>query len=173
MAEDRHDSAPTNDQSPTPVRYAVYIRVNVGAARDPQRVREQREAVTAFLDSRVGDHWTCVGSYEDIGYSAGKIDRPGFQRLLKDVDAGKLDCVIVRTVDRLVRREEDFAMLAGLLRQRKVSVIAVCGEPYVVEFDLWDVESTGRAVTHEPYDRQCSQGRLAGSTTEQHDRIRQ
>ena len=33
--------------------------------------------------------------------------------MLKDVDAGKLDCVVVHTLDRLVRREEHFAMLAN------------------------------------------------------------
>jgi site-specific DNA recombinase len=34
-------------------------------------------------------------NYDDGGYSGGKIERPALQRLLDDIEAGKIDCVVV------------------------------------------------------------------------------
>ena len=137
MPEHRTHAATPAAQSPPPVRCAVYIRVNVGAAQDTESIRLQRETAEAFLKSREADGWICVGTYEDIGHSAGKPERPGFQRLLADINDGKVDCIIVHSLDRLVRMHEHGLMLMALLRRCNAKVIAVCGEPHVVDCDVW------------------------------------
>ncbi|MCB0056123.1 MAG: recombinase family protein, partial [Caldilineaceae bacterium] len=43
------------------------------------------------------------------GFSGGTVDRPAFQRLLADVDAGKLDAIVVHRLDRFSRSVADFA----------------------------------------------------------------
>jgi DNA invertase Pin-like site-specific DNA recombinase len=111
-----------------------------------------------------------VATYEDIGYSAATAERPGFQRLLADINAGKLDCVVVHTLDRLVRLHEGYEMLAGVLRRSNVKVIAVLGEPYVVDFNLSHVGSKYSAVGCR---RQSSQDRQNSSIPMQLDRIRE
>ena len=168
MAKIQHDPASPVAQNRTPVRCAVYIRVNVGAVQDTESIRLQRETAEAFIESRESDGWTCVGRYEDIGYSAGKLERPGFQRLLQDINDGKVDYIIVYTLDRLVRLHEDYLMLAGVLRRSGVKVISVFGEPYVVDFNLSHVGSNGRAVDHR---RQTSHDGQSSSIPMQLDRI--
>jgi DNA invertase Pin-like site-specific DNA recombinase len=137
MTEERTHTATSAAQAPPPVRCAVYIRVNVGAVQNTESIRLQRKTAEAFLDSHDADSWTCVGTYEDIGHSAGKLERPGFQRLLADINDGKVDCIIVHSLDRLVRMHEHGLMLMALLRRCNAKVIAVCGEPYVVDGDVW------------------------------------
>jgi len=115
MTENRHAPVPSDPQEGTTVRCAVYIRVNVGAVQNAEAIRLQRETAEAFVKSREADGWICVGRYEDIGYSAGKLERPGFQRLLQDINAGKPDCIIVHSLDRLFRMHEHSLMLMALL----------------------------------------------------------
>lgn len=49
--------------------------------------------------------------YDDGGISGGTLDRPAVQRLLADIDAGKIDRVVVYKVDRLSRSLTDFSKL--------------------------------------------------------------
>jgi site-specific DNA recombinase len=49
--------------------------------------------------------------YDDGGFTGGNMERPALQRLLADIDAGKIDCVVVYKVDRLSRSLMDFAKI--------------------------------------------------------------
>ena len=109
------------------VRCAVYIRTGV-ARRGPAEsssLDEQREAIRAFVATQKG--WICLPEpYEDVGYSAGNLNRPALQRLLADVKAGKVDCVLVHTLDRLTRSESDEAALMAVFDRFDVTVMTVC-----------------------------------------------
>ena len=60
-------------------------------------------------------------TYDDGGFTGANIERPAFQRLLADIDAGKIDVVVVYKVDRLSRSLLDFAKRDGALRRRAAS----------------------------------------------------
>ena len=47
--------------------------------------------------------------YDGGGISGGSLDRPALMRLLADIEAGKIDTVVVYKVDRLTRSLGDFA----------------------------------------------------------------
>jgi len=49
--------------------------------------------------------------YDDCGFSGGTMDRPALKRLLADIDAGKIDVVVVYKVGRLTRSLADFAKI--------------------------------------------------------------
>jgi len=97
-----------------------------------------------------------VATYEDIGYSAGTLVRPGFQSLLADINAGRLDCILVHTLDRLARMQQDYEMLMALLRRCDVNVVTLHPEPLVVA-----------------YYRQSTQARQEISIPVQQDKVRQ
>jgi site-specific DNA recombinase len=63
--------------------------------------------------------------YDDGGYTGGNTERPGLQRLLADIEAGRIDCVVVYKVDRLSRSLLDFARLVQTFETRKVSFVSV------------------------------------------------
>ena len=53
------------------------------------------------------------------------MDRPAAQRLMKDVEAGKIDCIVVYKVDRLSRSLMDFARIMEVLEKHNVSFVSV------------------------------------------------
>lgn len=67
--------------------------------------------------------------YKDKGYSGKNIERPDFQRLLKDVRAGLIRRVIVYRLDRISRSIVDFAKLMELFKQYNVEFVS-CTEKF-------------------------------------------
>ncbi|MCM1176087.1 MAG: recombinase family protein [Blautia sp.] len=57
----------------------------------------------------------------DDGYSGTNFDRPGFRRMMKDIEAGNVDCVIVKDLSRLGR---DY-IGAGRLIQKTFPALSV------------------------------------------------
>ena len=60
--------------------------------------------------------------YKDKGYSGKNIERPDFQRLLRDIRAGLIRRVIVYKLDRISRSIVDFAKLMELFKQYNVEL---------------------------------------------------
>lgn len=61
----------------------------------------------------------------DGGESAKSLNRPGLQRLLELINAGKVEAVIVAKLDRLTRSVKDLCGLLELFEKRKVALISV------------------------------------------------
>ena len=53
------------------------------------------------------------------------MDRPALQRLMADVEAHQIDCLIVYKVDRLSRSLLDFARIMETFERRHVSFVSV------------------------------------------------
>jgi DNA invertase Pin-like site-specific DNA recombinase len=79
-------------------RVGIYLRVST-SGQTTENQRRELEAVAA----RSG--WQVIGFYEDAGISGakGRDKRPGFDRLLKDATARKVDMIAAWSVDRLGR----------------------------------------------------------------------
>ena len=76
-------------------RVGIYLRVST----DGQTTQNQRRELEAAAD-RSG--WEVVAVYEDAGISGsnGRDKRPGFDRLLNDATARKINMVAAWSVDR-------------------------------------------------------------------------
>src|SRR5215475_9049479 len=79
-------------------RVGIYLRVST----DGQTTENQRRELEAVA-ARSG--WEIAGLYEDAGISGsnGREKRPGFDRLLKDATARKINMIAAWSVDRLGR----------------------------------------------------------------------
>ena len=70
--------------------------------------------------------WSVLGTtYDDGGYSGGTIERPALQHLIADIEAGKVDVVVVYKVDRLTRALSDFAKLVEIFDRHGVSFVSI------------------------------------------------
>jgi site-specific DNA recombinase len=110
------------------VRCAIYTRKSTEEGLDQEfnSLDAQREAAEAFVRSQRHQGWMLLPErYDDGGFSGGNLDRPALQRLLDDIEAGCINCVVVYKVDRLSRSLLDFARLMDRFDQRSVSFVAV------------------------------------------------
>lgn len=63
--------------------------------------------------------------YEDRGFSGKNTKRPGFQRLMGDVEKGLIDKVIVYKLDRFTRSVLDFANAWAVLEKYNVQFVSI------------------------------------------------
>ena len=109
-------------------RCAVYTRKSTDEGLDQayNSLEAQRDAGLSFVASQRHEGWTAVDdSYDDGGYSGGTLDRPALRRLLADIEAGRIDTVVVYKIDRLTRSLTDFALLVDVFDRHGVSFVAV------------------------------------------------
>ena len=81
-----------------PVRCAIYTRVSTdqGLDQDFNSLDAQHEASQACIRSQAHAGWTLLrAKYDDGGFSGGNTDRPALQRLLQDVQGGKVEVIVV------------------------------------------------------------------------------
>ena len=110
------------------VRCAVYTRVSTDERLDMafNSLDAQREAAVSYIESQKHEGWILVGDrYDDGGFSGGSMERPGLQRLLRDVECGRIDVIVVYKVDRLSRSLTDFARIVELFERHTVSFVSV------------------------------------------------
>ena len=115
------------DRKPT-VRCAIYTRKSSeeGLEQSFNSLDAQREACEAFILSQSQEGWrTLPGHYDDGGFSGGSMERPALKRLLEDVEAKKIDIIVVYKVDRLTRSLADFSKIVEALDAREVSFVSV------------------------------------------------
>jgi DNA invertase Pin-like site-specific DNA recombinase len=109
-------------------RCAVYTRKSTDEGLDMafNSLDAQREAGEAYIASQRGEGWMLVADrYDDGAYSGGTLERPALKRLLADIQAGKVDCVVVYKIDRLTRSLMDFAKLTDLFDKHGVTFVSV------------------------------------------------
>jgi len=116
-------------QGPKPkIRCAVYTRKSSeeGLEQAFNSLDAQRAAGEAYVASQIAEGWLLVPDrYDDGGISGATLERPGLKRLLADVEAGRIDCVVVYKVDRLSRSLTDFAKLVDVFERHGVSFVSV------------------------------------------------
>src|ERR1700693_172585 len=117
----------STDSKPV-MRCAIYTRKSSeeGLEQSFNSLDAQREAGEAFILSQRHEGWRILPTrYDDGGYSGGTLERPALKRLLEDVQANKINVIVVYKVDRLTRSLADFAKIVEALDARGVSFVSV------------------------------------------------
>jgi len=110
------------------IRCAIYTRKSTeeGLEQEFNSLDAQAEACAAYITSQRHEGWIPVDKqYDDGGYSGGSMERPGLKRLMADVEAGKVDVIVVYKVDRLTRALSDFAKIVDVLDGAGASFVSV------------------------------------------------
>ena len=109
-------------------RCAVYTRKSSeeGLEMEFNSLDAQREAALACIASQKHEGWIPVADhYDDGGISGATMERPALKRLLRDVEAGLVDVIVVYKVDRLSRSLTDFARIVEVFERHSVSFVSV------------------------------------------------
>jgi site-specific DNA recombinase len=127
-AEDRHSGSRDLHGVTRKLRCAVYTRKSSeeGLEMEFNSLDAQREACEAYITSQRGEGWVQVDDrYDDGGVSGGTLDRPALRRLLTEVEAGRIDIVVVYKVDRLSRSLLDFHKLIELFERHQTTFVSI------------------------------------------------
>jgi len=114
--------------SPRVLRAVCYTRKSTeeGLDRDFTTLDAQREACEAYIASQQHEGWIALPTrYDDGGFSGATLDRPAMQRLLTDIEAGKIDALVCYKLDRVSRSLLDFLNLMEFLERHHVALISV------------------------------------------------
>ena len=117
----------TRSQKKT-LRCAVYTRkcTDEGLEQEFNSLEAQREAGESYIAAQKREGWRCLKErYDDGGFTGGNMERPALQRLMDEVRAGRVDCVVVYKVDRLSRSLLDFARIMEVFEQHEVDFVSV------------------------------------------------
>ena len=112
----------------TSIRCAIYTRKSSeeGLEQAFNSLDAQREACESFVKSQKHEGWTVLPAmYDDGGLSGGTLERPALKRLLADIEARRIDTVVVYKVDRLTRSLGDFAKIVEVFDCHQVSFVSV------------------------------------------------
>ncbi|MBF0339874.1 MAG: recombinase family protein [Magnetococcales bacterium] len=110
------------------VRCAVYTRKSTdeGLDQDFNSLDAQRESCEAYIASQKSEGWFLIADrYDDGGVSGGTLERPALKRLLEDIEAGKINVVVVYKIDRLTRSLMDFGKLVEVFERRGVTFVSI------------------------------------------------
>ena len=94
-----------NNKSGIDFNVGIYIRLSQEDKdkkyeSDSESVINQRELLTNYVKN---NNFNLIGEYVDDGYSGTDFERPGFQKLIEDIEEKKINCVIVKDLSRLGR----------------------------------------------------------------------
>lgn len=112
---------------------AMYIRlsmededVSLNRKEESNSISSQRELLKAYIENHSELKDTKVQEYCDDGFTGTKFERPGYMKLMEDIRAEKISCIVVKDLSRLGR---DYIEVGSLLEQilplYQVRVIAV------------------------------------------------
>lgn len=92
-------------QHPSYYRVGLYIRLSEADSdksyeSESESIINQRNLLTSFVKQ---NEFTFVDEYIDDGFTGTNFDRPGFKRLLEDIENGRINCVITKDLSRLGR----------------------------------------------------------------------
>ncbi|WP_295492010.1 recombinase family protein [uncultured Ralstonia sp.] len=110
------------------MRCAVYTRKSTDEGLDQEynSIDAQRDAGHAYIASQRAEGWIPVADdYDDPAFSGGNMDRPALKRLMADIEAGKIDVVVIYKIDRLTRSLADFSKMVEVFERYGVSFVSV------------------------------------------------
>ena len=129
MRSSKRPNGSSDGRSPqTSIRCAIYTRKSTdeGLDSDFNTLDAQRESAEAFIVSQRNEGWvTLPQKYDDGGYTGANMERPALKRLLDDVKAGTVNCVLVYKVDRLSRSLLDFSRIMEILDKQGATFVSV------------------------------------------------
>ena len=105
-------------------KVAIYCRVAGTNQTDTYAIESQRERLRIFANQQGIE---VAAEYLDNGYGGNSLDRPGFSQMEADIAEGKIDTIILRCVDRIVRNHVIRESWMQKMKKKGIKFIALDG----------------------------------------------
>lgn len=112
---------PKVPQMPTRKKVAAYARVSM----ESERLQHSLSAQVSYYSGLIQKNptWEYVGVYTDDGVTGTKAEvREGFNRMLADCEAGKIDIILTKSISRFARNTVDLLRTVRHLKELGISV---------------------------------------------------
>ncbi len=119
-------------------RVAAYARVSI----ETDKMHQSIDAQITYFNRLIRSHadWEFVGMYTDDGISATTIaHREGFNRMIDDAMAGKIDLIITKSISRFARNTVDSLVTVRKLKEKGVEV-------YFEKENIWTLDAKGELL---------------------------
>ena len=109
---------------------AIYVRLSKedGDKMESDSIQNQKKIIEQhikYLQSQ-GEEISSVEVYSDDGYPGGNFNRPEYKRMINDIEAGKINCVIFKDNSRLGRNYPELGrLMEDYFPQKGVRIISV------------------------------------------------
>lgn len=163
-----------DDQPLSVKRCAIYTRKSTNHLLDREinSLVTQRETCGAYIKSQQYRGWVEMPRrYDDGGHSGSGLERPALAELMKDIEAGEVDAVVIYKIDRLTRSLLDFVRLIEIFDRQGIALVSISQA-----FDTSD--SMGRMIlnillTFSQFERELIAERVRDSirTRKRHGRV--
>ena len=127
--------------SARPKRVAAYARVSTNSEEQLTSYEAQVKHYTEYIKSRaLTDNWQFVDVYTDRGITGtSTVRREGFNRMMQDALAGKIDLIITKSVSRFARNTVDTLTAIRRLKEHGVEV-------YFEEQNIYTLDGKGELL---------------------------
>ena len=116
----------------------MYARVSTDNPEQLTSYESQVKYYTTYINSR--SDWEFVGMYTDEGISATNTKhRSGFNRMVTDALAGKIDLIITKSVSRFARNTVDSLTTVRKLKEKGIEI-------YFEKENIWTLDSKGELL---------------------------
>ena len=119
-------------------KVAGYARVSTDLEEQQSSYEAQMDYYRNYITSR--NDWEFAGMYSDEGISATTIrHRDGFNRMIADALAGKIDLIITKSISRFARNTVDSLTTVRKLKEKGVEI-------YFEKENIWTLDSKGELL---------------------------
>lgn len=131
-----YTAKPINEQKKR--RVAGYARVSTEHEEQATSYEAQMDYYTNYINSR--EDWIFVGMYSDEGITATNTKkRDGFNQMVEDALAGKIDLIVTKSVSRFARNTVDSLTTVRVLKEKGVEI-------YFEKENIWTLDSKGELL---------------------------
>lgn len=117
---------------------AGYARVSTDREEQASSYEAQMDYYKNYISSR--DDWEFVGMYSDEGISATNTKhRDGFNQMIEDALAGKIDLIITKSVSRFARNTVDSLQNVRKLKEKGIEI-------YFEKENIWTLDAKGELL---------------------------
>ncbi|MDR2357921.1 MAG: recombinase family protein [Oscillospiraceae bacterium] len=148
---------------------AVYLRISKEDGKDESNsIKNQRAMIRAYIDLQSEFANARIIEYADDGESGESTNREAYQRLMRDVERGVIDCIIVKDLSRIGRNLIDTDdLLMNYLVSMNVRFIAINNGYDSFKNPLSNLELAIINLANQQYNRDLAQKSVSAKLVKQ------